>query len=614
MVNMRRTAPLLLLLVLPVLLPAQAPTVTFAEQIAPIVHAHCASCHRRGEAAPFPLLSFGDVRKRAKMVRAVVESKLMPPWHPDDDCGPFLEENRLSKEQIETIGRWVDAGMPEGDPAKTPEPPAFPDGWQLGEPDLVVSMKDPFEVRAAGPDIYRNFVIPLHLTEDRWVSAIEVRPAARAVVHHILFFLDDTGHARAQDGKTDTPGFGGMNLRNSGTLGGWAVGQVARRLPEDLAMALPKESDLVLQTHFHPSGKLERETTTIGIHFAKKPPTRSLLPLQLPAFFGRFANLDIPPGEKAFKIRGSKKLPVDVDLISVGGHAHFVCKSMTAVAKLPDGTTRKVFGISAWDFDWQGRYTWAKPPRLPKGSTLEAELVYDNSDDNPNNPNRPPKRITWGLQSTDEMGAITFVVSPAKESDVDELRRAIGPGVFKASLVGPGGRIRRDGERGANLELTLTDLDGKSHAPLTVDPGRAAVMVFIMNDCPISNSYAPELAALGKDLAAKGVPFYLVHVDRELSVEKAAAHAKEYSLPSPILRDPNRALVRAVGATVAPEAAVIAHGGSVAYLGRIDDRNPALGVRRPEATTRDLRDAIDAVLAGKTVENARTKAVGCIIE
>jgi hypothetical protein len=378
-------------------------------------------------------------------------------------------------------------------------------------------------------------------------------------------------------------------------------------------MALPKGSDLVLQTHFHPSGKVEREITTIGIHFAKKPPTRSLLPLQLPAFFGRFAGIDIPPGEKAFTIRASKKLPVDVDLIQTGGHAHYVCRTMKAIATLPDGTEQKLFGIGAWDFNWQGRYTYARPVRIPKGSTLDVEIVYDNSADNPNNPNTPPKRITWGLESTDEMGAITFVVSPARESDVQALSRAIGPGVFRGSIVGEGGKIGRDHDSPI-LELTLEDVAGATHAPLTVEAGKAAVLVFLKRDCPISNAYAPELAALGKDLGARNVPLYLVHVERNLAPAAAAAHAKEFALPGPVLLDPDRRLVRAVGATITPEAAVITHGGAVAYLGRIDDRHPALGVRKPEASRRDLREAIDAVLAGKPVENARTKAVGCIIE
>jgi hypothetical protein len=589
------------------------PPPTFTEHVAPIVFQKCASCHRAGEAAPFPLLSFEDVKSRAKMIRAVTESKLMPPWHPDDDCGPFLEENRLTPAEIATIGRWVDGGMAEGDPAQLPAAPPFPDGWHLGKPDLVVSMKEAFEVHANGPDIYRNFAIPLNLDEDHWVEAVEVRPAARAVVHHILLFLDDSGKSRAMDGKSGKPGFPGMTFGRSGTLGGWAVGAVPRRLPEGLAMALPKGSDLVLQTHFHPSGKLERETTTVAIHFAKKPPTRSLLPLQLPAFFGRFAGIDIPPGEKAFTIRGSKKLPVDVDVIQTGGHAHYVCRTMKAHALLPDGTEKKLFGIGAWDFNWQGRYTYAAPLRLPKGTTIDAELVYDNSADNPHNPNTPPKRITWGLESTDEMGAITFVLSPANEADVDALSRAIGPGVFRGSIVGQGGRIRKENDLTA-MELTLKDVAGASHAPLTVEAGKAAVIVFIKKDCPVSNGYAPELAALGKDLGARGVPLYLVHVEKDLTPDAAAAHAKEFSLPAPVLLDPNRALVRAVGATVTPEAAVITHGGAVAYLGRIDDKHPALGVRKPEASKRDLREAIDAILAGKPAPEPRTKAIGCVIE
>ena len=244
---------------------------------------------------------------------------------------------------------------------------------------------------------------------------------------------------------------------------------------------------------------------------------------------------------------------------------------------------------------------------------MPAEIVYDNSADNVHNPNTPPKRIRWGLDSTDEMGAITFALSPANENDAEALARAIGPGLFPPSIVGPGGTLRRRRDD-LNAGLSLADTEGKRQSPLAVDEGRINVIVFITADCPISNSYAPELAALAKDLAGKPATIYLVHTERDLSPAKAAAHAKEYGLAMPVLLDPERRLVGAVGATVTPEAAVITHGGKIAYLGRIDDRNPALGVRKPEASQRDLRDAIDAALGGRTIAIPRTKAVGCIME
>src|SRR5262245_28162317 len=189
--------------------------VTFSENVAPIVLTRCASCHRPGEAAPLSLLTYGGGRRHGELIGGAGESGVMPPWKAVGGDYAYKGDRRLSDAEIETIGSWVAAGMPEGDPAKTPEPPPFTPGWQLGPPDLVVSMSEPFDVPASGRDIYRNFVVPLNLTEDKWVRAIDFRPSARSVVHHSLFFLDGTGTARAQDARDPQPGF-------AGEMGGFA--------------------------------------------------------------------------------------------------------------------------------------------------------------------------------------------------------------------------------------------------------------------------------------------------------------------------------------------------------------------------------------------------------
>jgi hypothetical protein len=428
--------PAVLLVQLSLGLPAPAPAnVTFTEHVAPILFAHCASCHRPGEAAPFPLLSYADARKKARMIQRVTDSRFMPPWHAEPGHVPFADERRLTEAQIATLKAWVDAGAPEGDPGKLPPLPKFPEGWQLGTPDLVVSMKAAFEVPASGGDIYRNFVLPLGLTEDQWVVAVELRPSARSVVHHSLFFLDDTGRAREADGKDGKPGFRGMSFgaqslvatggRRSGSLGGWAVGGTPRRLPMDLAMPLPKGSDLVLQTHFHPSGKAEREQTTVGLYFSKKPPTRTMVPIQLPPFFGATWGIDIPAGEKHYTVKDSITLPVAVDAVLVGGHAHYLCTTMHCTAKLPDGSEQVLLAIPRWDFNWQDHYAFQKPVRLPKGTVLTMELVYDNSADNPANPHSPPRRVRWGRESNDEMGSMTLQVVPADEAELPLLQRGV---------------------------------------------------------------------------------------------------------------------------------------------------------------------------------------------
>jgi hypothetical protein len=424
---MRHTLPSVLLLA--ATMTAQAPSApppTFTEDVAPIVFRSCAPCHRPGEAAPFPLLSHADVKKRGRNLLAAVEDRYMPPWHPEPGYGSFRHEARLSDEQIGTLRAWVEAGMPEGPPDKLPKLPAFPEGWQLGEPDLVLRTQGAFEVPARGRDVYRNFALPLGLPEDRWITAIEVRPSARAVLHHVLVFLDEQREGPQLDGKDGRPGFSAMRLRQSPMIGAWAVGGMPEHLPDGLAIKIPKGSDLVLQSHLHPSGKKELEQTTIGIHFAEAPPTRTLVSIQLPPFFGITAGLDIPAGESEYRLADSFELPCDVDAVTIGGHAHMLCRSMKMHAELPDGAEVPLLKIPSWDFDWQNRYTFREPVRLPKGAVVRAELVYDNSSDNPNNPNKPPKRVRWGRETTDEMGSITVLVVPADEKDLDTLLDAVG--------------------------------------------------------------------------------------------------------------------------------------------------------------------------------------------
>ena len=435
-----------------------AATLTFSEHVAPIIYANCSSCHRPGQAGPFSLLSHADVRKRGRMIARVTKRRLMPPWHPVEGHGDFVGAMRLTDGEIDTLARWVKAGMPEGDPAKAPAPPEFSSEWVLGPPDMIIKMKEGFEVPAGGPDIYRSFVIPLELEEDKWLTAIEVRPSARSVLHHALFNVDPRRRFRRREGRDGMPGFAsrdggsGQGMSTSG-LGGWAVGGQPRHLPMGLARKLPAGSDLVLDSHFHPSGKKEIEQTTLGLYFAKKPPERTMVGLQLPPVFGIAAGLDIPAGEANFKLEESFTLPVDALAVTVGGHAHYICREMKVVATPPapeaeaDGAAgqaddaatpteadsakkkaaepRSIFWIDNWAFNWQNRYQYDKPLELAAGTKIHASLTYDNSEKNPSNPFSPPRRIRWGLQSTDEMGSITVLLVAKNEDESAKLRRAI---------------------------------------------------------------------------------------------------------------------------------------------------------------------------------------------
>jgi mono/diheme cytochrome c family protein len=400
--------------------PGRTAAVTFTKEIAPLVFKNCAQCHRPGEVAPFPLLSYADVQKRAKTILAVVEKRLMPPWKPEPGVGEFHDARRLSDSEIALFKRWVGDGTPEGDLADLPPAPKFSDGWQLGEPDLVVKMAKPFTVPAEGRDVFRCFVIPLDQTEDKQVSAVEFRPGNRKVVHHALFFLDTSGRARQLEAKEEEPGYpsvGGVGFLPSGGLGGWAPGAFPRFLPKGIARPLRKGSDLVLQLHLHPTGKREVEQSTLGIYFSKEPAKRLTFGFPIAS-----RAIDIPPGEKAYVVKSSWTLPADVEAIGVTPHAHYLCKEMKANATLPDGTTRGLIWIKDWDFNWQGQYQYKEAIPLPKGTRVSFEYTYDNSDGNPRNPSSPPKRVTFGEETTNEMAFLFLMIVPQRATDLPALR------------------------------------------------------------------------------------------------------------------------------------------------------------------------------------------------
>ena len=411
----------------------ERPAVTFSENIAPIVYQNCLTCHRAGEAAPFPLITYEDVKKHAKTIVKVTGSRYMPPWHAAHGYGEFTDERRLTDEQIATIADWVNHGMPEGDASKLPPLPKFAEGWHLGTPDLILQMPAGFDLPASGPDVYRNFVVPTHLTEDKWVRAIEFRPSARKAVHHVLFASDTSGAAAQRDGRDGEPGFRGMGTVGvggatgaTGPLGGWAVGSTPAFLPDGVALPLPKGSDLILQMHFHLTGKPDTEKSTVGIYFTDKAPERRLWSVQVPALFGFGAGIDIPPGEKHYTIDDSFTLPVDVRALFVGAHAHYLAREMKASATLPDGTIEPLLWIQDWDFNWQDRYFYKTPVMLPKGTRIDVHLRYDNSDDNPRNPNpTSPAHVMWGEQSFDEMGSVVLAVQALRSEDEPAMRRAL---------------------------------------------------------------------------------------------------------------------------------------------------------------------------------------------
>ena len=399
--------------------------VTFTEHVAPILFQNCSRCHRPGEVAPFSLLNFQDAQKRARLIADVTQSRTMPPWHAGHGYVEFSNERRLTDEQIAVLGAWVEQGLKEGDAAKLPALPKFTEGWQLGKPDLILKMPEPFEVSAEGRDIYWNFVLPLNLSEEKWVRAIEFRPQARKVVHHSLYFLDTTGTGRKYDKADPKPGYNGnRSNRQFESLGGWAVGGEPLMLPEELAYHFPTNSDIVLQTHFHPSGKIEHETSMVGIYFASKPPTRQFTTVQLPPAFGRLSGLNIPAGASNYVVKDSFDVPIDLEAIFVAPHAHYLARTFLLTATLPTGKQQTLLKIDNWDFNWQEEGVYKNRIRLPKGTRLDAAITYDNSAANPSNPSNPPKPVKWGPMTTDEMAAMTLTVIPARDEELAELKKA----------------------------------------------------------------------------------------------------------------------------------------------------------------------------------------------
>jgi hypothetical protein len=397
-----------------------AGTVTFNRDIAPIFYKECATCHRPGQAGPFDLITYTDAKKRAGQIGEVTQSRFMPPWLPEHGIQPLADERRLNAEQVGLIQQWVADGAPEGDTADLPAVPLWTDGWQLGPPDLVVTMPETYTLPADGKDIYRNFVIPVASSKDRHVRALEFRADTKAI-HHAFLRLDRSYQCRKMDAQDKEPGFGGMETPiGAEDMGGhfmsWQPGRGPTRIPEGLAFTLPAGADLVLQFHMQPTGKPEPIRPSIGFYFTDQAATNKPMKLSLSSFA-----IDIPANSSNFAIEDSYLLPVDVDLLAVLPHTHYLGKRLEGYAILPDGARQDLLLIKDWDFNWQSDYRFVHPVALPKGTRLAMRYIFDNTTNNVRNPNHPPIRVKYGLQSTDEMGELWFQVLTRNKNDFVKL-------------------------------------------------------------------------------------------------------------------------------------------------------------------------------------------------
>jgi hypothetical protein len=404
---------LLLVAALAVLLPsATAPALeppTFNDEVVRILQARCQTCHRPGEHAPLPLLTYRDAYTQRDDILDAVKGRVMPPWKPVAGFGEFVEPRRLSELELTTLVRWIEAGAPEGDPAKLPPPLVFPKGWTLGPPDHVLEMAEPYTVPARASDVYRCFVIPTSFPEDRWVTKVEYAPGDRKLVHHILTYVDTTSAAEALDRAEAGPGytcFGGPGFAPAGGLGGWAPGVGPRVMAAGVGMLLPKGANVVVQMHYN-NGAAESRTdrTRVALHFAKGPIDKRQR--SIPILNGTFT---IPPGERRHEVSASWTVPPgwNVHANSITPHMHLLGREMKVTATYADGTVRQLVYIDDWDFHWQGNYTFVQPIPLPGGTRIDMTAVFDNSAENPRQPTRPPRPVRWGDGTADEM-AIVFL-------------------------------------------------------------------------------------------------------------------------------------------------------------------------------------------------------------
>lgn len=404
--------------------------VTFDKDVLPIVQERCQQCHRPGEPAPFSMLTWKDARPWAKSIRAAVLNRKMPPWFADPHYGKFANDRSLSQHEIDTLVAWVDAGAPEGNPADAPPPRHFVEGWNIGKPDLVLQMPTAFNIPARGTLEYQYIIIPTHLTEDRWVQAVEIRPSAPQVVHHEIASIREPGSKWFQDepeGVVFLPARGGRGGQGVGDgttgLGGYVPGQA---LPPagfpHRATLLKAGSDIVLQLHYTTNGTPAVDQSKIGIIFAKEPPKEVLIGRNSASF-----RIDIPPGDANYQVEASSTVPYDCDLVSMMPHAHLRGKSFEYRIVHPNGDTETILKVPHYDFHWQLTYYLAKPMHLEKGTKVEVVATYDNSADNKYNPD-PTKEVRWGEQTWQEMmmGYYSVVVK------AEDLPRPV-PGAATAS-------------------------------------------------------------------------------------------------------------------------------------------------------------------------------------
>ena len=421
--------------------------VTFNEHVAPIVFENCATCHRPGEVAPFPLLSYADTKAHAAEIGRETLARRMPPWLPERGEFPIAGMRRLSDVQIETLQRWIKQGLADGAPAARPTPPSFPDGWLLGTPDLVVTPERPFTIAALEADVYRNLVLRTSVPSTKYVRAVEFKTNG-APIHHAVIRVDHTSASRRRDGRDGNGGFEGMswNLFDpDGQFVGWAPGRGPILAPEGMAWRLEPGMDLVVEVHVIQGNGAASVAPSVGLHFTDTPPSRTPVTVKLGSKL-----IDIPAGTADYLVTDSYELPFVVDLLGVYPHAHYLARDMHVSAALPDGQVKTLLHIPQWSFHWQQDYRFITPIKLPPGTRVTMRYTFDNSAKNPSNPSTPPRRVQAGPKSTDEMAELSLQLLTTSPADSARLLNEFAGREQRANVAMAEQRVRTDPDNAEN--------------------------------------------------------------------------------------------------------------------------------------------------------------------
>lgn len=490
-----------------------SPPITFNDHVEPILLERCASCHRPGGPAPFSLLTYEDVVRRGLRISRAVRSRVMPPWLPDSGYGHFEGERRLTTAEIEIIATWLQGDLTRGKAGALRTTPLPTSEWQLGEPDLMVTVP-PFELAPHGTDVYRNLVVPVPLRETRYIKSVELLPGGTQVVHHARLMIDTTRSSRELDAADPGPGFNGMDLLSNamnpqGFFVGWTPGKYPHESRSGLAWQMDPGTDVVLQVHLPATDTMQVVEPRIGFYFTDSKPDRQPALIMLGSF-----DIDIPPGDTAYTVSDRYELPIPVAALGVYPHAHYLAKRIEGFATLPTGQTKWLIRISDWDFNWQDEYHFVDPVDLPAGSVITMRITYDNSTNNTRNPNNPPRRVRYGSNSTDEMADLVVQVLPRRPGDLATLQRDLNLWQYSAIVS----RIAREEHQKGLDQAAAGNVEG------AIAHFREA----------LANKFdEPEIH---NDL---GVALTLVG-----SIQDAAAHFREASRLSPGWAEPVANLVR----------------------------------------------------------------------